>query len=376
MPMRIEFGELRIGEEAKQNLLNVVETSWASGGPKVKKFEEEWGKLFGYEHNVAVSSGTSADLTSCLALYDLGARRGDEIIAPALAFAAVGESIVLAGFKPAFVDIERDTLNINPKKIEEKITPKTRAIMAVHTMGKPCEMDTIMDISRKHGLYVIEDSCEAHGARYKGKFIGNWGDMAAFSYYIAHLVCCGEGGMVSTNNDQIASILRSVRSHGRKDGDLYFDHLRLGHNAKMNDLEASIGLPEIRKFWWTFDTRKRNLTRLMGITEDLKDHAYFNTEGKDEVVCPHGFSVTVKDPKYNLPALSRFLEENSIKCKRNFGSMPTQHKAFEFLGHKMGEFPEAEYVGDNGLHFGIHQYLKDEDIGYISDKLHEYFRKF
>ena len=151
--MRVEFGELRIDEKARQNLMNVVETNWASGGPKVKRFEEEWGKLFGYRHNIAVSSGTSADLSACLALYDFGAQRGDEIIAPALAFAAVGESIVLAGFKPVFVDVERETLNINPRKIEEKITPKTRGIMAVHTMGKPCELDTITDLARKNNLY-------------------------------------------------------------------------------------------------------------------------------------------------------------------------------------------------------------------------------
>ena len=271
---------------------------------------------------------------------------------------------------------EKETLNINPGKIEEKITPRTRAIMAVHTMGKPCEMDSIVDIARRNNLYVIEDSCEAHGAKFKGKYVGNWGDMATFSYYIAHLVCCGEGGMISTNNDMIAPILRSVRTHGRKDGDLYFNHVRLGHNAKMNDLEASIGLSEIDRFWWTFNKRKENLNRLIERTMDLKEYAYFNTENSYESVCPHGFSVTLKDPKYNLAKLSKFLEENSIKCKRNFGSMPTQHKAFEFLGYKLGDFPEAEYIGDNGLHFGVHQYLTIEDLDYASDVLHKYFKRF
>ncbi len=374
--MRIEFGELRIDKNARQNLLNVVETNWASGGPKVKRFEKEWGKLFSYKHNFAMSSGTSADLSACLALYDLGAKRGDEIIAPALAFAAVGESIVLAGFKPVFVDVERETLNINPRKIEEKITPRTKAIMAVHTMGKPCKMDIIRHIAGEDNLYIIEDSCEAHGAQYKGAYVGNWGDMATFSYYIAHLVCCGEGGMVSTNDNRIAPILKSVRTHGRKNGELYFDHERLGHNAKMNDLEASIGLSEVVKFWQTFNKRKENLMRLIEKTQDLKEYAYFNTEDSDEVVCPHGFSVTLKDPKFDLPELRKFLEDNSIKCKRNFGSMPTQHKAFEFLGHSLGEFPEAEYIGENGLHFGVHQYLNNDDIDYASNKLHEYFGRF
>ncbi len=374
--MRIEFGDLKLDEEAKRNLLHCWETNWVSGGPKVKQFEEEWGNLFGYKHNIAVYSGTGGDIGACMALYDLGAQKGDEIIAPALAFAAVGEAIVQAGFKPVFVDVEKHTLNIDPKKIEEKVTSKTRAIMAVHTMGKPCEMDIIMEIAKKHNLVVIEDACEAHGAKYKGKYIGNWGDIAVFSYYIAHLVCCGEGGMISTNNDKIADILKSIRTHGRKGGQLYFDHERLGSNLKMNDMEAAIGLSEIKKFRFTFDIRKKNLIYLLYKLRDLEKYAWFNLEDKNDNVCAHAFSVTLKDTKYKCSELYKFLEDNSIKCKRNFGSMPTQHKAFAFLGYKIGDFPEAEYIGDNGLHFGIHQFLTLDDLDYISEKLHEYFRRF
>lgn len=374
--MRIEFGDLKLDEKARENLLHCLATNWISGGPKVKKFEEEWGSLFGYKHNIAVYSGTGGDIGACMALYDLGAQRGDEIIAPALAFAAVGEAILQAGFRPVFVDIEKHTLNIDPDKIEEKITSKTRAIIAVHTMGKPCKMDKIIEIAKKHKLFVIEDACEAHGAKYKGKFAGHWGDMAVFSFYIAHLVCCGEGGMISTNNDKIAELLRSIRTHGRKGAQLYFDHERLGTNLKMNDMEASIGLAEVAKFWNTFDTRKKNLIYLLYKVKDLEKYAWFNLEEKDDVICAHAFSVTLKDPKYNYKELYKFLEDNSIKCKRNFGSMPTQHKAFSFLGHKLGDFPDAEYVGDNGLHFGIHQFLSLDDLDYISEKLYEYFMRF
>ena len=374
--MRIEFGDLKLDKRAWKNLKEVLETSWVSGGPKVKKFEEGWGKLFDYKYNVSMDNGTSADMAACMVLYDLGAKRGDEIIAPALAFAAVGNSIVAAGFKPVFVDIERHTLNINPNKIEEKITPKTKAIMVVHTMGKPCEMEKICAIAKKYNLFVIEDSCEAHGSKYKGKFVGHWGDMACFSFYAAHLVCCGEGGMVSTNNEQIARLLASVKSHGRKENSLYFDHLRFGLNFKMNDLEASIGLPQIEDFWKTFNTRKANMYYLLNKLKDLKKFAYFNSEEENEVVCPHAFSVTLKDPKYNLKRLYEFLENNSVKCKRNFGSMPTQHNAFEFLGYRLGDFPEAEYIGVNGLHFGIHQFLTRDDLDFISDLLHYYFGQF
>ena len=374
--MRVEFGDLKLGEEAKNNLMDVVKESWASAGPKVKEFEEKWGKLFGYKHSIAMASGTAADTAACMALFDFGAKRGDEVIVPALAFAAAGNSILAAGLTPVFVDIKRETLNIDESKIEEKITPRTRAIMVVHTMGKPCKMDKIMDIAKRHNLKVIEDSCESHGAKYNGKFVGNWGDMAAFSYYIAHLVCCGEGGMVSTNDDKIADVLKSVKSHGRRNGDIYFDHVRPGINGKMNDLEASIGLPEIGKFWQTFNGRRINLFYLLNKVKDLQKFAYFNSEGEGEVVCPHAFSVTLKDPRYNCKELYAFLERNGIKCKRNFGSMPTQHEVFAFMGHKLGEFPEAEYVGENGLHFGIHQFLTVEDLDFISEKMHEYFARF
>ena len=374
--MDVTFGTLKINGQAKKHFSEIFKTHWATQGPKVKQFEEEWGRLFGYKHNAAMANGTCADIAACMALYDFGAKRGDEIIAPACAFAAVGNSILAAGFNPVFVDIERETLNINPKKIEEKITPKTKAIMAVHTMGKPCEMDTIIDIAHKHNLHVIEDACEAHGAKYKDKFVGHWGDMATFSYYAAHLICAGEGGMVSTNNEQLAPVLRSVRTHGRRDNDLYFDHVRPGLNLRMNDMEAAVGLSSIASFWKIFNKRKRNLNYLLKKTKDLKDFAFFNSEGPNESVTAHAFSITVKKPELNAKELEKFLVANGVQCKRNFGSMPTQHAAFSFMGHKLGDFPESAYVGDNGIHVGIHHGLTKEHLNYVSDLLHQYFGKF
>jgi dTDP-4-amino-4,6-dideoxygalactose transaminase len=375
--MRIEFGELEIGETARKNLQEVCDSNWASGGPKVAQFEKEWGNIFDYKYNVAVSSGTDACINAYAALYECGAERGDEVIVPALSFIATSNAVLAAGFKPVFVDVELHTLNIDPKKIEEAITEKTVAIAVVHTMGKPCEMDTICKIAKKHRLKVIEDACEAHGARYKGKFIGHWGDMACFSYYIAHLICCGEGGMVSTNDNMLYETLRSTRSHGRRNGELYFDHVRFGLNSKMNDMEASIGLEGIEQFWQTFFRRKNNLYYLMHNLEKYSDIAWMNTESSDEVVCPHGFSITLK-PEYagKIKELYEYLESNSIKCKRNFGSIPTQHESFKFMGHKLGDFPNAEYIGDNGLHFGIHQYLSQQDLEYILYHVEHMFKTF
>ncbi|MBT4376315.1 DegT/DnrJ/EryC1/StrS family aminotransferase [archaeon] len=375
--MRIAFGDLQVSEESKKHIKGCLETSRISGGKIVKALEDSWGSLFDYKYNVAMTSGTGADMAALMTLYDMGKNvsPGDEVIAPALAFAAVGNSIRAAGFTPKFVDIKRDTMNINPDLIEEKITPKTKAIMAVHTMGKPCDMDRITEISQKYDLRIIEDCCEAHGGKYKDKFLGTFGDAATFSFYVAHIVSCGDGGMLSTNSKKVRDLVDSVKHHGRKPGSLYFDHQRYGLNFRMNDLTASIGLPEIQRFEEIFNKRKENLIYLTNATKDLEDIAYFVNEEAHEVVSPHAFSMILKNPEHNYEEFYDFLEKNEIQCKRNFGSMPTQHKAFEYLGYKKGEFPEAEYVGDNGLHFGIHQYLSKEDLDYVSDKLHHYFKK-
>jgi len=373
--MKISFGDLRVSGESKKHLEEVVNSNIVSGGPKVKQFEDSWGALFNTEYNIAMSNGTAADIAACMSLYDFGAKRGDEIIVPALAFAAVGNSVLAAGFKPIFVDIKRETMNIDPMKIEEKITPNTRAIMAVHSMGKPCVMDSIKEIAKNYNLRIIEDCCEAYGGRYKGMFNGTTGDVSTFSFYVAHIISCGDGGMVSTNNEEFEKVIRSVKDHGRKPGSLYFNHERIGLNFRMNALVASIGLPEIEKFWKIFNQRKKNFYNLKNQTADLSDLIYFTEEEPHEVLAPHAFSITLKDPKLNYHRLYNFLESKGIECKRNFGSMPTQHKAFEFLGHKLGEFPEAEYVGENGLHFGIHQFLLKEDVTYASNILHEYFKK-
>ncbi|GAJ14354.1 unnamed protein product, partial [marine sediment metagenome] len=243
--MRIDFGRLVIGDTAKKYLQRAIDKNWVSEGDNVREFEEKFAAQFGYKHAIAVSSGTDADICSCASLYDFGAQRGDEIIVPALSFVSTANSILAAGFVPKFVDIEVETLNLDPSKVEEAITDKTIAVMAVHTMGKPCEMESIMKTAKTYNLRVIEDACEAHGAAYKGRVVGTIGDFGTFSFYVAHLIVCGEGGMVVTNKDDLARVVRSVRTHGRPTGSNYFDFQRIGFNSRMNDLEAALGLESL-----------------------------------------------------------------------------------------------------------------------------------
>ena len=374
--MRIDFGDLVIGDTAKKYLQRVLDRNWVSEGENVKEFEDKFAAHFGYKHAIATSSGTDADICSCTALYDFGAKRGDEIITGALSFVATANSILAAGFVPRFVDIELKTLNIDPAKIEAAITDKTKAIMVVHTMGKLCEMDAILEIAKKYDLMVIEDACEAHGATYKGKVVGTIGDMGTFSFYTAHQIVCGEGGMVVTNNDKIAEVVRSVKSHGRPPGSIYFDFQRIGYNSKMNDMEAALGLEGIEQFEKNFNTRKNNLYKLLEMTKELSDYCYFIKEEKHEKVSPHAFPLVLKNERYDRDRLYSYLESKGIQCKTLFGSLPTQHKAFTFLGYNYGQFPSAEYVGENGLHFGMHQYINDDDLVYIGDSLKEYFKRY
>jgi len=373
---RIEFGDIRLGKTSLDNLIDCHKRGWPSGGPKVIELEENWGKVFDYKYNKAVSSGTDAVICAISSLHKMGAKRGDEVIVPALSFIATSNAVLVAGFIPVFVDVEIETLNINPSKIQEKITPKTKGIIAVSTMGKPPKVDQIRDIADKNKMLFVCDNAEGHGCTYQGKYMGHWADASTYSMYAAHVVCAGEGGMVSTNNKEISDSVNSIRTHGRKNGDLFFNHEVFGINAKMNDLEASVGLEGVENFWWTFDTRKKNLNKMLELTKDLEQYAWFNLEEEGEVTCPHAFTVTVKDPKFDSKGLYEFLEDRGIKCKRNFGCIPTQHAAFSWMGHTEGEFPASEYVGTHGLHFGCHQYLTDDDLVFASDCLHDYFKKF
>jgi dTDP-4-amino-4,6-dideoxygalactose transaminase len=372
--VRITFGDLRIGDIARKYIQRALEANWVSEGKNVAEFEQKFASKFGYKHAIATSSGTDADIVSCASLYDFGAKRGDEILVPACSFVSTANSILAAGFIPKFVDIEIETLNIDPTKVGEAVTKKTRAIMVVHTMGKPCKMDPILKIAKAHDLRIIEDSCEAHGATYKGRVVGSIGDMGTFSFYAAHVVVSGEGGMVVTNDDEIAKVIKSVKSHGRPFGSIYFDFQRIGFNSRMNELTAAIGIEGVESFDKTFNKRKNNLYKLLELTKELTDYCYFLNEEKFEKVSPHAFPIILRDKKYDCARLYKYLESKGIQCKTLFGSLPTQHQAFRFLNYKYGEFPASEYVGENGLHFGIHQYLTDDDLLYISDTLKGYFK--
>lgn len=397
--MRIPFGTITITQKAKDLITKALNSNRVSSGRYVREFEKRFARLTGTKEAVALSSGTDADALALAVLNDFGAKRGDEVVVPALSFVATGNAVLQAGFKPVFVDIDRNTLNINPRKIEKAITKKTRAIMPVHLMGKPADMDAINRIAKKYKLYVIEDAAEAHGAIYKGRRVGTFGDMAAYSLYVAHIVSTIEGGVVVTDREDFAEILRSLRSHGRAckckkcvlnigsgycakrfsygDGiDIRFVFERIGYSCKMNELEAAIGLGNLDIYEQILRKRRKNLISMMKKFKKFSSYLGTIEEGPDEKIGPHAFPIIVKKgAPFTRNQLVDFLEKKGVDTRNLFLSMPTQCPGFAFLGYKLGDFPEAEYIGNNGLHIGVHQDIGDEAIEYIMDTLSKFLEE-
>lgn len=396
--MKIPFGTISVTERSKTLIAEALGSNRLSGGKYVREFEKKFAELVGAKEAVAVSTGTDADALALAVLYDFGAKRSDEIIVPALSFVATGNAILQAGFMPAFVDVDRKTLNIDPKKIEAAITGKTKGIMPVHLMGKPADMDTINAIAKKHNLYVVEDAAEAHGSAYKGRNVGTLGHMSAYSLYVAHIISTIEGGIITTDNADFAEILRSLRSHGRAckcescvlntasaycnkrfnygdNADIRFIFERIGFSSKMNELEAAVGLGNLEIYHDILDKRRGNLYYLMD--KFKKFNSYLATIEKEpyEEIGPHAFPIIIQEgTKFTRNQLVNFMEKKGIDTRNLFSSMPTQCPGFSFMGYKIGDFPNAEYIGDNGIHIGVHQDLGKDECDYVLNMIEEFLR--
>jgi len=392
--MKIPFGTISVTEKSRKLIAEAISSNRLSSGRYVREFEKKFAQLIGAEAATAVSSGTDAIALALAVLYDFGAKRGDEVILPALSFAATGNAVLQAGFIPVFVDIERKTLNIDPSKIESAITEKTKAIVPVHLMGKPARMDEINNIAKKHNLYVIEDAAEAHGAVYKGKNIGILGDMAAYSLYVAHIISTIEGGIVTTNTPAFAEIMRSLRSHGRAckcqscvlnttsahcekrfkyATDIRFVFERIGFSTKMNELEAAIGIGNLDIYDDTLCQRRKNLYYLIEKFEKFKPYLLTITKEPYEEIGPHALPIIVQEQaQFTRDQLVMHLEKEGIDSRNLFSSMPTQCTGFGFLGYRIGDFPDAEYIGDNGIHIGVHQDLGKKQCDYILNVIEQF----
>ncbi len=253
----IPLAEPWLGDEELNNVIEAVKSGWVSSKGKFNpEFEGKFAEYCGVKHGVVTSNGTVA---LHLALTVLGIGEGDEVIVPTLTFIATANVVRYVRANPIFVDSHPDYWCIDPERIEEVITPRTKAIIPVHLYGHPCDMDAIMDIARRYKLYVIEDAAEAHGAEYKGKKVGSFGDINCFSFYGNKIITTGEGGMCLTDDDELAGRMRILRDHGMNQNKRYW-HDVIGFNYRMTNMQAAVGVAQLHKLD-EFINRKREIAK-------------------------------------------------------------------------------------------------------------------
>jgi len=365
------FGSPAIEEPEIREVVDTLRSGWLGTGPKVRRFEEAFREYVGCGQAIAMNSCTAG---LHLALDVLGIRPGDEVITTPLTFAATGNVIIHRGARPVFVDVERDTMNIDPAEIEGAITERTRAIIPVHMAGRPCEMDRIVEVAEAHGLYVIEDAAHAIEAWYKGKKIGNVGHVTAFSFYVTKNVCTGEGGMLTTNNDVWADEIRIKSLHGvskdawkrySTEGFQPYEVLYPGYKYNMMDIQAALGIHQLSRV-------EQNL----GIREqywEMYDRAFGDIS---EITTPskrlppgsrharHLYTILLDIDRLGMTR-NQFVEAmKNEKIGTGVHFIPLHlHKYYrEILGHRKGDFPNAEWIGERTVSLSLSPKLTVNDV--------------
>lgn len=340
MELQIPLARPDIGEKEIEYVTSVLKSRILSIGAEVKKFEKSIRELVGVKHAIAVNSGTSA---LHLAVRACGIKDGDEVITTPFSFIASTNCILFERGKPVFVDIDPRTYNIDIKKIEEKITPRTKAILPVNIFGQPFDIDAINDIARRHNLLVIQDSCEALGSAWQGKMVGSQADVAVFSFYPNKQVTTGEGGIIVTDDDTIASLCRSMRSQGRPVTGTWLEHERLGYNYRLSEIHAAIGVAQMERIGEIISARQR-IADLY--SEGLKSVTKVKTPWVDDRVTTMSWFVYViaLDAKIDRDKVLYRLQEAGIGCKPYFTSIHFQPHIIKMTGYSPGDFPVTEDI--------------------------------
>lgn len=339
-----------IGEEEKKAVLEVLESGQLAQGPKVREFEEAFAAFCGVKHAIATSSGTTALVTALLA-HGIG--NGDEVITSPFTFVASANSVLSVGARPVFVDVDERSCNIDPGLIEDRVTARTKALLPVHLYGYPCDMDVISDIAGRHGLPVIEDACQAHGAAIGAKKVGSYGT-GCFSFYPSKNMTTGEGGMITTNDDQIAEQARLIRNHGQSQ--LYL-HQTMGYNFRMTELQAALGLVQLQKLpAWT-RTRIENACylseRLSNVLTPQVREGYLHVY--------HQYTVRVSQDRDG--ALER-LNQAGIGARVYYPLPVHQQPLYRQLGFR-DSLPVAEKASREVLSLPVHPALTPQELDKI-----------
>ena len=363
------FGSPKIANEEIEEVVDSLKSGWLSTGPKVHKFEELFKNYIGCKHALALNSCTAG---LHLSLIVSGVKQGDEVITTPLTFAATANTILHIGAKPVFVDVERDSMNINPDLIEEKITNKTKAIIPVHMAGRPCDMDKTTKIAKKYNLIVIEDAAHTIESVYKGKKIGNISPLTCFSFYVTKNIVTGEGGMVTTNNDEFAEKIQIYGLHGMSKGawsrysNKGFKHYQIiypGYKYNMMDLQAAIGihqLPRIDKYlkirediWKRYDEAFKDLPVIT--PKPAEDNTIHSRH-------LYTLLINIGKVKATRDEIQQALHQEGIGTGIHFIALHLHPYYQKQFGFKKGDFPNAEFISERTLSLPLSANLTDKDV--------------
>ncbi len=330
------------------------------------EFEETYAKKFGIKHAIGVGNGTDALF---LSLRALGIGEGDEVITAPNSFIATAGAIAIAGARPVFVDV-RDDYTIDPKAIERAITPKTKAIIPVHLFGNPADMYPILDIAKRHNLFVIEDAAQSSSAMYDNKYVGSFGNAAGFSFHPQKIVnIWGDGGMITTNNDSLAEKLRLWRNHGLKNRD---ETVFFAHNSRLDTIQAVVAdivLSEVDE-----NTRKRaaNAALYDELLSQLEPNVHIPNRKLSAVPIKPIYTLYVIQARRQKELIS-FLREQGIEALVHYPIPIHFQEAARYLGYKKGDFPVCEKQAETMVTLPIHQYLESADIRYVSEAIRRFY---
>ncbi|MDC7278811.1 DegT/DnrJ/EryC1/StrS family aminotransferase [Butyrivibrio fibrisolvens] len=364
--MRIPFVsflpmERELDKELRDSFERVYTRSWYIEGEEDKKFEEAFACYCNSKFCVGVGNGLDALM---LSLKALGIGKGDEVILPANTFIATALAVTYTGAKPILVDPDISTFNINPYEIEKAITKKTKAIIPVHLYGQPCEMDYILDVAKKNNLYVVEDCAQAHGAKYKGKIVGSFGDVAGFSFYPGkNLGALGDAGAVVTSNDELANKIRALGNYG---SDYKYHHIYEGNNSRLDEIQAaflSAKLPHLDKM--NEDRRRIANSYMKGITNSKIILPY--VPDYTEPVW-HIFGIRSKQ----RDELEIHLRKQGIITNKHYPTPIHLQECYKTLGYKYGDFPVAEEISQCELSLPIYYGMNEDEVNYVIDAINDF----
>ena len=368
----LPFHRPSIGAEEEAEVIRALRSGWLSTGPRTQRFEKDFAGYIGCKHAIGLNSCTAG---LHLALVAMGIGEGDEVITTPITFPSTANVIVHQRARPVFVDVDTDTLNIDPNKIEQAITPRTRAIMPVHFAGHPCDMDTICRIAQKHNLKIIEDAAHAFGAEYQGKEVGTLGDAAAFSFYATKNITTGEGGMLTTSDDELASKINILRLHGISrdawkryglEGYKHWDTIYPGYKYNMFDIQAALGIHQLKKAPKFLRVRKKYVEMYDNAFESIREIKILGR--KKNIKHAHHLYVILVETE-NLAAdrdvIMNAIQAENIGIGIHFRALHLQPYYKNTYGFKLGDLPNAEYASDRVISLPLYPAMTEADVASV-----------